>query len=345
MTLRKPAIAVLVFALCAGMWFMLRKSDRVFMSTIGCSLLDAQGKEIKKKYLGWVCAFFPNGKMILGDGFTLTFYDKNMDVVWSRDVHTHHSIMFSPEDNTALVLASNILGKNTRIDRLEVYDQDGRRLKHFDFKPEHSIQRVPFTWDQFVFPRSVRWQLTHINSFYRIGKNRSKHPAFAEGNYIVNEAMGRIYFFDKDLKNIVHSIDISKWNRHLMTDVQVTKNGTILFYSGKNVLQNDPHTSLVEVDPEDGRVLWSYRGNPEFHAPYEGNVQILENGNILFSTVDIPYTEFPTEMMRGKHRMTEITREGKIVWSVSRSGENLSGLPNVAKLWDMTSYLKNKGTY
>ncbi|HEY8279093.1 MAG TPA: hypothetical protein VIH99_05690 [Bdellovibrionota bacterium] len=328
----------------------------LWVNAVGCSLFDSKG-QLLKKYLGWVCAFFPNGKMLLGDGFTLTFYDKDMNVVWSKDVHTHHMITYSEADKTALVIASNILEDKLRIDRLEVYDSEGKLLKGFNFTPAHSLGAYPQTFDIFSFPK-VKQFLTLVESFYRIGKSSSKLPFLAEGNYVVREASGRIYFFDRGLTKILHTINTREWGLDDLRDLQVTSRGSLLVYNSGNKVNGVPFTTLDELDPKSGKVLWSYRADPPtaFYGNYEGNVQILPNHHLLFSVVmdeyrgndrkSVPESEREPWMdVQGMHRSTEIDRKGKVVWKMSNDGSGLSGMPNVVKRLNLAQYLQHKGSY
>lgn len=328
----------------------------ILVNAVGCSLFDSNGN-LLKKYLGWVCGFFPNGKMLLGDGFTLTFYDVNMDVIWSRDLHAHHMITYAPEDQTALLIVSNILRGDTRIDRLEVYDIEGKLLRFFDFTEAHSLSAQPQSWDRIVFPQ-VKHSLTMIESFYRIPRNHSRLPFLAEGNYLAYDAAGMIYFFDKNLHGIIHKINVHDWKIGALRDMQVTRDGNLLFYNSGNLLAGAHYTSLEERDPATGKLVWSYRASPptSIYGSYEGNVQLLPSGNLLFSVVmdelkGKARRVIPAELkepwmdVQGMHRSFEITRGGKRVWSMVNDGSGLSGMPNVVKRFDLSSYFRLKKRY
>ena len=326
------------------------------VNAIGCSLFDPSGK-LLKKYLGWICGFFPNGNMILGDGFTLTFYDSKMNIVWSKDVHTHHMINYTASDQTALVIASNILRGDTRIDRLEVYDQEGVLLRSFAFTEADSLGAHPQNWDRFVFPQ-VKQYLTLIESFYRIGKNKSGLAYMAEGNYLAYDAAGILYFFDHDLHGIIHRINMREWKLSSLRDVQVTDTGKLLFYNSGNVMRGVPYTTLEERDPVTGALAWSYQARPpeSIYGAYEGNVQLLPNGHVLFSVVMDEFKgkdrrvipgEFkePWAEIQGMHRSFEITRGGTRVWTMVEDGSGLSGMTNSVKRLDLSAYYRNKGRY
>ena len=338
---------VLIVCLLFSMAATAAKPKAGLTNIIGCSLFNENG-ELLKKYQGWICGFFPNGNMILGDGYTLTFYDKNMDVVWQRDVHSHHFVVYSAADDTALVITSKITDETVRSDRLEVYGSSGKLLKAFDLTKEQSTEVHSFGWfDQHVMPK-VRQEITHVRSFYRIGKNKSKHPALAEGNYIVCETYGKIFILDKNLKKVIHTFNYSDWQLSGLNDVQVTKRGNLLFYVNENPRKFENYSSLVELDPLTGKVVWSYHENPPeaFHGIYEGTVQELENGNMLYSVIvadKMPDND--KEMLTAMHHSVEITRGGKKVWTMVADNDNLSGVPGVLRRMDLSSYRKNKGRF
>lgn len=314
------------------------------MNVIGCGIFDSSGKE-QKAYLGWICAFLPNGKMMIGDGFTLTFYDKDMNVIWARDGHTHHMLTYSAADQTVLVISSRIFGPQSRlrIDVLEVFDIEGKQLKKFEFTREMSRAFLPMTYDNFVMP-TVKMELTHVGSFYRIGKNRSGSRFFAEGNYLVNDNFGALYVFNKELTKVIHTFETNGWNLGMFGDVQVTPAGSLLLYNNGNPHDPASRASLVEFDPFTKKVLWRYRGEtPDFlRGAYEGNVQILPSGNILFSEAVFQETVEPHELWQ---RSTEITRAGKKVWQMKKDRYEIYGIPNVVKRLDLSAYRKTKGAY
>ncbi|MGZ3711522.1 MAG: hypothetical protein ACXVBE_07185 [Bdellovibrionota bacterium] len=328
------------------------------VNIVNCSIFDESGK-ILRNYLGWVCAFYPNGRMLLGDGYTLTYYDEKMNVVWSKDEHVHNSIIYSEADDTALLLVSYVLPDYTRADRLEVYDKEGRLVKHFNFTAENKISKYPFNYDKRMLPTRVKDEITHVESFYRIGRNRSKNPNFKEGNYVVCDMFGAVYIFDSSLKKIIQTISLRTLGLQSTRDMQVTEAGNLLMYnSGNKDAQGRDYTTLDERDPVTGKVVWQYKTkNPsDFYGTYEGNLQVLPNHNILFSVVlnERPaldrkayhedYWE-PWMEVQGNLQAIEITPSGKEVWRMVSKDSVLSGRPNVVKRRNLNSYLAKKKRY
>lgn len=326
------------------------------VNAVGCSLFDMNGK-LLKKYLGWTCAFFPNGRMLLGDGFTLTYYDEKMNPIWSRDMHTHHMITYDQAARTATVIASHILNGSQRYDRLEVYDIEGRLLAQFEFQPKDSVAVTPQNWDFPAFPY-VKTSHTMVESFYRIGKNDSKLPYLREGNFIVYEASGTLYFFGSALK-LEKKVNVREVGLHPeIRDVQVTPAGNLLMYDSGNEKDGKKFTSLIEVTPETWKTVWRYEASPpeSLYGKYEGNVQLLPNGHFLFSVVTDELKGKDRRVIReeereqwmdvqGWHRSYEVTREGKQVWTMANDGSGLSGMPNVVKRYDLSEYFRHKGRY
>lgn len=345
----RPFLGLLLvaFLFFSGFAFLQKsRPEGSVVHAIGCSLFDQNGQPLKK-YLGWVCAFFPNGHMLMGDGYTLTFYDQKMNVVWSEDAHTHHQINYYPEDKTATVIRSRVVHNDTRIDRLEVYSIYGKLLKAFNFELKHSLHSQDWTWDHWVLPK-VKKEATLINSFHRIGENQSEDPALKEGNYLVQDVFGMLYIFNNKLNKIIKTVDLRKLKRHSMNDLQVTKEGFILAYHNRNQAIANDQSYLEVFELDSGESLWTYGLKPteRFYGPYEGNVQKLPNGNFLFSYVnnEIHGTK-RTGANHGIHRAIEVSQNGERVWEMHNQGEYLSGKPNVVKRLDLSSYLRHKGNY
>ncbi|MGE3261504.1 MAG: hypothetical protein AB7K68_06975 [Bacteriovoracia bacterium] len=328
------------------------------VNLINCSIFDSSGK-LLKMYRAWLCAFFPNGKMLLGDGATLTFYDQKMNIVWAKDMHVHGSITYSEADDTALLQVSHVLPGDLRGDRLEVYDQEGKLIKHFNFTSKHAFKPQEFNYDRFMLPSRVKEEVHHVWSFYRIGRNRSKLPFLREGNYVVADAFGVIYFLDSKLQKIVHTIHNHKLGISNLRDVQVTERGNLLAYNSGNVdAQGQPYSSLDEINPTTGKFIWRYIASPptSFYGPSEGNVQELPNGNFLYSLVmderkgkerrHVPQEELePWMLIQGGHQSIEITRDGKEVWKMISHDDDLSGKPNVVKRQNLDKYFSRKKRY
>lgn len=81
--------------------------------------------------------------------------------------------------------------------------------------------------------------------------------------------------------------------------------GAILIFDNGNLRPGvtSPHSRVIEVEPETGKVVWQYADpmRPAFFAPYMGSAQRLPNGNTL--VCESPFG-----------RLFEVTAEGETVW-------------------------------
>ena len=89
-------------------------------------------------------------------------------------------------------------------------------------------------------------------------------------------------------------------------DPSVLPNGNVLIFNNGSRRRRHPlvHSSVIEVEPETGRIVWEYRDSSaplSFFSSYISGAQRLPNENTLIC-----------EGLTG--RMFEVTREGKIVW-------------------------------
>jgi hypothetical protein len=151
---------------------------------------------------------------------------------------------------------------------------------------------------------------------------------------------------------------VGAWHVHGLRDVQISPRGNLLVYDSGHEGKAGPFSTLEERDPATGRVVWEFRAKPpgSFYGSYEGNLQLLPGGHILYSVVMdelkgkdrrvIPDSEKEPWMdVQGMHRSFEITRAGKMVWSMVNDGSHLSGMPNVVRRLDLSDYLLRKGRY
>lgn len=89
----------------------------------------------------------------------------------------------------------------------------------------------------------------------------------------------------------------------------MTNDGNVMVFDNGREQRN--HTRILEVDPSENEVVWSYNefGEEGFYSPVMGAAQPLDNGNVLI-----------TGSTDGK--AFEIDREGNVVWEYETSEEN-----------------------
>ncbi len=308
-------------SVCAAPW------SRV----VGCSIFDPAGKLLELRS-GWICGFYPNGARLVGDGYTLSFYDKTGDLIWSRDIHTHHNFIWDPEERAYLVIATKLIDLHTRSDSVQMWSQDGKLLREFAFTDPAHFRPRPLRWDEWIFPK-VTTEAMQIVSFYRIPRNVAGPPDLRPGHFIASEVDGRVFILDPQLKSITALKQLPQKLVGPVADVQVLPSGRILLY--RHVDAPIASTRLEEVDLITEDVVWSaeVKSNGKSSSRHEGNIQVLPSGNILFSMVEDNFS--------GRHVTTEMSRGGRIISRVFQDGRTLLGRPNTVKQLNLESYFRH----
>lgn len=275
-----------------------------------CRIVDDEGQTIRN-FGEEMCLFHPDGRVFGATTRTLVAYDNQHFRLWSLKLEAHHQLNWSVGRKQLLALGNEPVPgkKGVRGDVLYVVNLDGTVAKRFSFTQNAEQMR---RWRQPQVKNPVRQpgspykiEFTHANSFYEIPPNglAAKHPAFAAGNYIVNAIGDRgTFILDAKLEKILWVFEQRPAQVH---DVQVLANGNLLAYVNEDGAASPKYSSLREYNPLDGRVVWEYKAaNPaDFHSPSMGGVQVLENGNVLFS-----------EVKAGQSYAVLITREGRELW-------------------------------
>lgn len=300
---------------------------------IGCSIFDHNGK-LLERHSGWICGFFSNGSRLVGDGFTLNFYSPDDELVWSKDIHTHHSFVRSLDDETMLVTGSVLLNENTRIDTLHIYDSQGNLKKYFRLPVIKELPAQPFKYDNWVLPR-VSTEMGQIVSFHKIGGNRSPLTFLRQGNYVAASNRGNLFFLNSSLNKIVATLDLFSPERRLVADVQITPEGSALLFSHGG--ESLPESSLEEIDLTSRKVLLRIPAKVEGRssARYEGSVQRLASGQYLHSLVDGGF--------EGPQYSIFVAKDGRQTKVIRNDGSNLMGRPNTVRQEPLDSYFRNRG--
>ena len=108
-------------------------------------------------------------------------------------------------------------------------------------------------------------------------------------------------------------------------DPDLLANGNILLFDNQGHVGPGGITRVIEVDPRNQRIVWTYAGTPE--EPFESEVRSsqarLPNGNTLITESD-------------GGRIFEVTRPGQIVWNyvnpvrARREGDGQDVIPIVS---------------
>jgi hypothetical protein len=165
-------------------------------------------------------------------------------------------------------------------------------------------------WDSYEaieedFRRSSRANLTHMNSVQELPPNRwfdQGHEAFRPGNILVSARnLNALYIVARPSGKVVwryyEGLDWQHEARMVPAGFPGAGN-ILLFNNGYHTVERQ--STLVELNPLERSVVWSYR-SPGFFSATEGTQQALSNGNLLV-----------TSSHGG--RVFEITRKGRIVW-------------------------------
>lgn len=326
----------------------------------GCEIYDVSadaktGKRIApkalRKFPGELCLFQRDGSVVMTFRDRVAKFDAQMKELWSYPTRAHHQINSSGDGSEILVIGSEVVdvgdkrsGK-ARGDLLLILNQDGKLKRSFSlfearkqFLPkawrDAVARRFPMIWNVERF-QEVKWEVTHVNTFYEIPKNAlaegpNSISAFRAGGYIVNDISLMLTFVvDRDLKKILWQKALRSEGWHMTHDTQVLSNGRILFYD--NGTPERPYSQLVEHDLVSGSDTWTYpkKFDKSFYAKRWGGLQILDSGNVLF-------TDITTQP-----RIVEIDRKGRELWSWSPPANTY--LQQV-RIEDLAEFLaKNRG--
>ena len=285
-----------------------------------CSIFDSN-KKLIRIYPGYMCDFLPDGRFVSFRHNHLIFYSSNNKRIWKIDGYFHHQLKFSEDRKSIMAIKADVEGpkdQQVRYDDLLLIGLDGKVKKRFSFFEHRDeilelakasaigpIPRQIFVTDS-ALPE-VHWEFAHTNSFYEIPKNalEGKSSALKHGNYVINLVGERlILIVDHDLNEIVGSFPYANdydGNQH---DAQILPNGHLLIFNNGSYSQQRMYTSFDEIDLGSRKVVWQYKANPErtFHFDVGGGLGGLRIGDTLYST--------------DNGVIAEITRSGKLVWSM-----------------------------
>jgi hypothetical protein len=291
---------MLILKIYLLLFFGYAKASSFYVS--GCTIFDSKFEQIAN-YPGQFCIFNGDGSYVSTkpiDG-QVTLHGSTGGKVWSKDFFAHHQIK-SNTDGGYVFLSSEIVKyqeKYCRSDIIFIAGVDGniiRSWKFFDNADEIKslLKATPelaktwlwsASWFSYTFP-ALHYEVSHINSIYEVpdNANAKKIAAFKKGNYILNSSYGFVFILSRDLKKILWFKEYSNFfHASRLHDVQVLPNGNILAYVNK--VDQKRESYLVEYNSLTGVPVWKYGGtsSQHFFSGFSGGVQVLNNGNILFS--------------------------------------------------------------
>jgi len=262
---------------------------------------------------------YPDGSLLAlftgaGDspwGYGMAKLDVDSEVVWRYSERTHHDVDVT--DRRIYTLAHQFDSSHTELsekyhhiattfleDFLVVLSHDGterRRISILD-----AFLESPHASTLARSPRGHPWDPLHTNAVEYIDERFARHHDFAEAGQVMLSfrVLDAVAILDLDREQIVWTLRGSWGGQH---DPDLLENGNLLLFDN---LGGDPsagRTRILEVDPTDGSVVWSYEGTEQkpLSTRLRGSQDPLPNGNVLI-----------TESHRG--RILEVTRDGSVVW-------------------------------
>lgn len=245
-------------------------------------------------------------------GYGLAKFDPNSNVVWRYSKRAHHDIDVAP-DGTIYTLTHRFDSTHTKL--ADQYDHvSSPMLEDFvvvlssDGQPERRVSILDALLESeysslLAGPKRGRdWDPLHTNSVNLVGETFARQHDFAEvGQVLLSfRVLDAIAILDLDEKRIVWARRGGWQGQH---DPDFLPNGNLMLFDNLGDMGSTGRTRVLEIDPRDGSVVWSYGGTPHnrLYTKFRGSQDPLPNGNVLI-----------TESQGG--RILEVTRDGQVAW-------------------------------
>lgn len=305
------------------------------LSGTKCQLIDRYDNTLFN-IPGNLVSFFNNKELIASQsGGNLVVFDKNLDVIWKKNVYVHHELIVTPDDNILLLTNErhSINRINVLFDDVLCFDSKGKKLFewstfdqriyllsymmkdtnifHYKIKgtsdPEKVLFKITPTLNKTTMaPGSETRELFHMNAIQVIPENESekKDTVFRKGNILLcfcnysDSLASFIAIVDPvNFKMLWHYV---QKNGGLMHTPSMLPNGNILLYINSST--NVDSSFIEEINPLTKEVLWKYvEPFPDLWKRNGiGSCQRLPNGNTLISN--------------NNGYVYEVTPEKEIVW-------------------------------
>ncbi len=268
-------------------------------------LFDMNGRIVHR----WPAARVKSRLRLLEDGHLLAIalgrgvveYDWQGQEVWRWEADhgfAHHDVIRLGNGNTVTLIRPD----KGRFDDIVEVDPDGKIVWQWDSADHLEPYILPKGWSKV--------DVTHLNSIQELPANRSFDQGdqrFRPGNFLVSSReMNLVFIIDKLSGDLVWTYrgDLEKQHEPLMIGPESPRAGNILIFNNRyGSFYADRQSSVLEIDPSTGTLLWQFRSDG-FFSPTSGVEQPLPNGNVLITS------------SRGG-RTFEITRGGRTVWEWS----------------------------
>ena len=258
----------------------------------------------------------------------VTAVDGDSRVLWSRDLRAHHDLA-RLSDGSFLVpewVEREYRGRRVRFDRLAHLGPEGELLGTWDtFEHLEALQALhpPLALDREPPPADPAdepvYDYYHLNTVVPLPANEleANDPRFRAGNLL-------LCFRNANLLVILDSASrrpVWHWRPGTLdmphTPSLTPAGGLLVFDNGRR----RGWSRLIEVDPRDGRRLWSWRAErrEDFFSDVRGSCQRLANGNTLVC-----------ESERG--RAFELDPAGRVVWRFHNPETSEAGRKRIYRL-------------
>lgn len=259
-----------------------------------CTILDISGK-VKRVFPGKMCLFLDDGRFVSANENFIRLYGKKKEPLWTLPGHYHHQLALSLDKKKILAIASSYLtikGEKIREDLFQVISLEGKILAEERTSKILTDAKLPFLFwvnsPWLVQETSTKKEISHFNSFYEIPANESGLSYLQQGNFVINGLSHGIFVLTSDLKKTLHHEILPTSINHFVHDVQVTKEGNIIYFnnfSKEGGEDLNSFSTIHEYDLKKKQTVFEFKANPEttFFSRYCGSVQELDDGLLLFS--------------------------------------------------------------
>jgi len=270
---------------------------------------------------------YPNGDLLaIFEGLGIVKIDKDSELLWSNPLQAHHDLEVQPSGDIYVLSREAKMVPRIQAsayileDFISVLGPDGAEKQRVSLL--EAFENSPFR-DLIFEGKRKQGDLFHTNTVAVLdGRIATAAPAFAKERVLTSmNALGVLAVVDLPSRSIVWVRKTPPTGQH---DPQVLANGNLLLFENR---EDSGHSQVVEIDPVDFEVRWSYGGSDEqpLYSKFLGAVQRLPNGNTLITESDAG-------------RALEVTREGEIVWQFHNPGRGgdrdqyIATLPEVRRL-------------
>ncbi len=261
---------------------------------------------------------FSNGDLLLvyeqktigASDTTLVKLNKDSQVLWKTQVHTHHAVEVVKDRIYALTGTlqpassdpgvPNLAGTPYIDEGVSILDRRGIELSTHSILEAMANTKNTRLAD--AVPASNRLDPLHSNSLDVLTEQTAHFiPGAKPGNVLLSlRNLDMLVVMDLESETIVWALRGSWRKQH---DAKMLPNGHILLFDNQGGLMKHGRSRVLEIDPRTASVVWSFCGtdsNP-LDSEIRGGAQRLIGGNTLIS-----------ESTAG--RILEVTPDGSTVW-------------------------------